>query len=216
MAQATFKSVSKQQHEANVKKDARWAKMVSDFISPPVVWALMTFPIALRDADSLGTALTWAGIYIGLVCVLPVLYIVWLLYRGKIDDLHLPRREDRIKPFLVTVFGAVAAFVVLWRVKASATMDFYALATVCQLMLMAGITLLWQISIHTMSISGVVVIVGGLFSVVLALFLIPVVFLVSAARLQLKRHDPPQIVAGILVGTSSTLILLLLMSQSIS
>ncbi len=66
--------------------------------------------------------------------------------------------------------------------------------------LIAVITLGWQISMHMMSITGAVVIVAIIFSVTTALLLVPVVPLVAAARLNLKRHTPAQIIAGTIIG----------------
>lgn len=188
--------------------EVRWARLVSDVLSPPVVWAVMTFPIALRDADSHARGVVWALVYVVLVCVLPVVYIAWLVAAGEITDMHLPHRHERTRPFIATILCALVALIVLKLMNSSSKMDFYALSTLMQISLLAMITLVWQISIHTMSISGVVVTVAAWFSVAIALVLIPLVLLVAGARLRLKRHTPAQVVAGIVVGSASVSFLL--------
>jgi hypothetical protein len=47
-----------------------------------MVWAVMAFPVAFRDAKSDQQALTWAVVYGVLVCLLPLLYVVWMVRRG--------------------------------------------------------------------------------------------------------------------------------------
>ena len=76
----------------------------------------------------------------------------------------------------------------------------------------AIITLMWQISMHAMSITSATIAVGVFFSVGSALLLVPLVVLVSAARLSLKRHTPAQILAGTLVGALVPVIVLLLIA----
>lgn len=191
--------------------EPQWARVISDVVSPPVVWAIMTFPIAFRDAESNTRGILWAAIYVFMVCILPVLYIVWLVKRGHVTDIHLPRRQERIRPFLMTIACSIAVLGLFRLMNVSRTMDFYAMSTLLQVILLALITMIWQISIHTMSISGVVVTIGIWFSGLLALFLIPLVLVVSLARLQLGRHTVPQVVAGAALGGTSVASLMLFM-----
>lgn len=193
----------------SVLNDSRfyWARLISDLVSPPVVWGVMMFPIAFREADSREIAILWALTYGVLVCLLPVLYIAWMVRRGSISDIHMRLREERLRPFLVSMFCTGLAWGALRLMGAPSVVPLVAIVTLAQLAAMAAITLVWQISIHAMSITSAVVATGLLFGVGPALVVFPLVPLVGAARLKLNRHTPAQVVAGTLVGALVTVAL---------
>jgi membrane-associated phospholipid phosphatase len=76
----------------------------------------------------------------------------------------------------------------------------FALFSLVQIAVMAMITLVWQISMHAMSITSVVVAALTFFGVLPALILLPLIILVGAARLKLQRHTVAQVLAGVAVG----------------
>lgn len=184
-----------------------WARLISDLVSPPVVWAVMIFPIAFREADSEAQAMLWGLTYGVLVCLIPGLYIAWMVRRGSITDIHMRLREERLRPFLVSIACTGLAWWALRLMGAPSVVPLVAIVTLVQLATMAVITLVWQISIHTMSITSAVVATGILFGVGPALLVSPLVPLVGAARLKLQRHTLAQVIAGILVGAVVTVML---------
>ena len=184
-----------------------WARLISDLVSPPVVWAVMIFPIAFREADSEAQAMLWGLTYGVLVCLIPGLYIAWMVRRGSITDIHMRLREERLRPFLVSIACTGLAWWALRLMGAPSVVPLVAIVTLVQLATMAVITLVWQISIHTMSITSAVVATGILFGVGPALLVSPLVPLVGAARLKLQRHTLAQVIAGILVGALVTVML---------
>jgi membrane-associated phospholipid phosphatase len=165
-----------------------------------MVWAALALPIAFRDADSQEQALLWATVYILLVCLLPVIFIMWMVWRGSITDLHMEKREQRLRPFLVSVFCTTLAWWVLRFMGAPPVVPLFVLFSLVQVAIMALITLVWQISMHTMSITGATIATSLLFGIIPALLTIPLIMLVGAARLNLKRHTPAQIVGGTVIG----------------
>jgi hypothetical protein len=160
----------------------------------------MAFPITFRDADSQEEALTWALVYGVLVCLLPALYIVWMVRRGQITDLHMRVREQRMRPFLVSILCTVIAWWVLRFMGAPPLVPLFALFSLAQIAVMAVITLVYQISMHMMSITGVMVAAFAFFGPLWAILVIPLIVLVAAARLKLKRHTVAEILAGCVVG----------------
>jgi membrane-associated phospholipid phosphatase len=66
--------------------------------------------------------------------------------------------------------------------------------------LMSVVTLYWQISLHAMAITSATTIILLFFGMRYALALVPLIPLVSLARLDLHRHTPLQILAGASVG----------------
>jgi membrane-associated phospholipid phosphatase len=193
----------------------RWARLVSDILSPPVVWGAVAFPVAFRAADSTNRALLWALVYTALVCVLPAVYIGQAVYRGKITDIHIQQREQRIRPFLVSMMGTGLAWFVLFLLGAPALMPMFALFSLFQIALMLAITFYWQISMHAMSITGAVVVTGALYGPAAALILSPLIPVVGTARIKLRRHTLLQVVAGGCVGGGLTLLMFLVVNPSL-
>ena len=177
-----------------------WPRLVSNLLSPPVVWAVMAFPIAFRDAESQEQAITWAVVYGLLVCLLPIVYVAWMVRRGSITDLHMRVREQRLRPFLVSIVCTTIAWWVLRFMGAPGIVPLFALFSLVQIAVMAVITLVWQISMHMMSITGVMVAAFAFFGPVWAILVIPLIVLVGVARIKLKRHTLAQVVAGCMVG----------------
>lgn len=192
-----------------IRRLRSWPRLVSDVLSPPVIWALLAFPVAYHADGGQGNALIYALVYGTMVCWLPVLYIAWNVRNGNISDLHMEVRAERIRPFVVTLIGSAVALVLLLAVGAPRLMPMFALFSLMQLGLMTLITLVWQISVHTMSISGAVVAAGAIYGVGPALVLFPLVPLVGAARYKLRRHTLSQIIAGAGVGAVMTTLLFL-------
>lgn len=189
------------------RAEMSWARLVSDLLSPPVVWAAMAFPIAFRDAQSEQQALTWAFVYGVLVCLLPMLYVAWMVRRGTITDIHMRVREQRICPFIVSLVCTSIAWWVLRVLGAPPVVPLFALFSLVQIAVMAVITLVWQISVHAMSITGAMVAAFALFGPLWAVLLLPLVVLVGAARLELKRHTLSQVVAGSVLGLMIPIVL---------
>lgn len=196
---------------ANLKKsDATWARVTSDILSPPVIWGVLAFPVAFRAAESIQQALVWALTYTALVCVMPAIYIGLNVWRGHISDIHIPIREQRIRPFVVSLIGTGIAWLVLSWMGAPALLPMFALFSLVQIGVMLLITIWWQISMHTMCITGAVVVTGALYGWLPMLLLTPLIPMVGAARLKLRRHTVAEVVAGFVVGGSITLVMTLI------
>lgn len=177
-----------------------WAWVVSHLFSPPLVWAALVSVIAFREADSKEQALIWASAYALFVCLLPGLYILWLVRRGSVTDVHLRKRQERPKVLLMSAACAGVAWGVLRWLDAPPGIPLVAVMTLAMLAITMFISLVWQISLHTTSISAAIIAIGAFFGIVPALVVLPLALLVAAARLNLKRHTPAEIVAGTLVG----------------
>jgi hypothetical protein len=188
--------------------DPFWARVVSNLFSPPVVWAVLVFPIALRYAPSQQQAIIGALTYGVLVCLLPILYVAWKVKQGVISDVHMPIRQQRLRPFLVSLGCTAAAWCLLRTVSASPVLPLVTLVTLGQLAAMLLITLVWQISMHAMSITCAVLTTGLFFGVLPAVLVAPLIPLVGAARLKLQRHTLAQVVGGAFVGLSLVIVML--------
>jgi hypothetical protein len=177
-----------------------WARVVSHLLSPPLVWAALVAVIAFREADTRAQALLWSSAYAVFVCLLPGMYILWLVKRGVVTDVHLRKRQDRPKVLLLSALCAGVAWAVLRWLNAPPGIPLVAVITLAMLAITMCISLVWQISLHATSISAAIIATGAFFGIVPALVVLPLALLVAAARLNLKRHTPAEIVAGTLVG----------------
>ena len=177
-----------------------WARLVSLLLSPPLVWALMAVPVALRDAETTAQGLRNAGLYGLLVSLLPMLYVALMVRRGEISSLDMPLRAERRRPFLVSIACTALAWWILQSSGAPGVMPFFALCSLALITSIALITLVWKVSMHMMSITGVMVTAYAFFGPGWALLVLPLWLLVAAARLQLGRHNPAQLLGGALVG----------------
>jgi len=182
-----------------------WARTLSDILSPPVVWGTLAFPMALRATESLQQALPWALIYVALVCLLPAGYIGFEVWRGRISDLHVNLREQRMKPYAVSLIGALLAVLVMAALNAPQLMTLFTLFTAVQMFLMLVFTTRWKISMHAMSITSAVFTLGVLYGLPAFLLCSPLIILVGIARVRLRRHSVKQVAAGIAVGATATL-----------
>ena len=189
-----------------------WARLVSNILSPPVIWSFLAFPIAFRQAATPEKALLWAFTYCLMVCILPAIYIGYMVWRGQITDLHMEVRKERIRPFLVSLGGTALAWVLLRSMGAPPLLSTFALVSFVLLGTMLLVTLVWQISMHSMSITCAVVATGALYGLGPALLVSPLIPVVGVARLKLRRHTVAEVVAGSLVGAGVTALLLVILN----
>jgi hypothetical protein len=185
-----------------------WARLVSNVLSPPVIWGFLAFPIAFRDAASPDEALLWALTYCLMVCVLPAVYIGFMVWRGHITDLHMEVRKQRIRPFLVSLIGTGLAWGLLRLMGAPPLLPLFAVVSFVLLGTMLLVTTVWQISMHAMSITVAVVATGALYGLGPALLVSPLIPVVGIARLKLHRHTLAEVIAGGLLGAGVTALLL--------
>ncbi|MFN8373450.1 MAG: hypothetical protein U0694_11320 [Anaerolineae bacterium] len=156
--------------------------------------------IAIKFADSRSQAILWIAVYALVLCALPVSYIAWNVRRGKITDIHMKERRQRVGPFVFSIACSGIGWLMLRLMNTPEAVSSFALFSLVQLAVLATITLVWQISIHSMSITGAVVAVGTIFGVPPALVVMPLVPLVGVARIKLQRHTLAQVVAGTILG----------------
>jgi len=192
-----------------------WARVISDLLSPPIVWAVMVFPIAFHYATSRSQALLWALTYGILVCLLPIVYIAWMVHQGRITDVHMKERAERIRPFAVSILCSLLAWQILHLMGAPPILPLVAGVTLVQMAVMTLITLVWQISMHTMSITVAVIATGYVFGPASALAVSPLVPLVGAARLKLNRHTPAQVIGGTIIGALIPLLMIALLMSPV-
>jgi membrane-associated phospholipid phosphatase len=179
-----------------------WERHIAEGISrvgsPPVLG--LGSSLLCADFISTTAAWVWSAVYVLFAVLLPVIFLVWAVHSGKIADLDIRIREERIQPFFSAITGGLAAWVLLYMGSAPSLLIVMAGASCLQLVLLLGITLYWKISVHC-AVAGAMAAVSW---ILLGHALIPAlgVSMVAWSRVCLNRHTPSQSVAGALLGAA--------------
>ncbi len=175
----------------------RLAYWISQIGGPPAVTLAVLVLIGIRLPDP--HRWLWGGLFLLLGMILPLLYLYRLVRQEHVTDMEIQLREQRNKPFLITLLGLVIAWTAMYLGRAPATLQLLAEAALVQGTILYLITLSWKISVHSTAISGMAM---------MTMYLLgwrawPIwlmVPLVGWSRVVLKRHTPWQVTLGVLVG----------------
>jgi membrane-associated phospholipid phosphatase len=184
----------------------RTARIFSNVISPPVMFAGLGLAMSLRELP-FWQGFLWAAIYGFWVSLLPILFVVYRLRTGQISDLHMNTVRERRLPYLVTVSGSLIALGFITVFDGPFLLLSLAVASTIELAILALINDFWKISIHAASIAAATTTVAIVFGPKFGLLLLPVVVLVSWLRLFLRRHTIAQVTCGLALGIVIPLVL---------
>ncbi|MFA5933593.1 MAG: hypothetical protein WCV81_05680 [Microgenomates group bacterium] len=174
------------------------AKIISVLLGPqiwlPVMIILLVFKTGIVP-DNISVVLT--GLLI-LQFIIPVLYIIFALKLKKISAWDLPKREERYLFLLITSISYLASLLLMHRLGTVLTFHL-GIIEMTLVMILSLITTVWKISFHTSLNTAGSILINFLFNwqapwVYLS---IPIIFW---ARYKLKRHNPKQLIAGILIS----------------
>ena len=139
---------------------------------------------------------------------IPALSLGLLKYTGTISSLKLQNRKERLLPFFyITIFYGFAAYYFSRQMLVTEITSGIFILTAIMILAAAIITFFWKISVHSLSMGGVV---GLLFVITAMLPDSPVNYLLFAsilisgfvlsARLKLQAHTPAQVYMGFVLG----------------
>lgn len=173
------------------------AHYISQIGSPPVI-ALLGLIFTIVTIAMPGAWL-WGACYLLSAVILPLLYILWLVHKGQVTDLDLHLREQRSKPFLVTMLGESIALLIMLLGQAPKPIVLLTCAALIQTLLIFFITLRWKISVHTSTAAGITILIWSLSGHPPASLVISIP-LIAWSRIKLRRHTLAQTIAGTLLG----------------
>ena len=142
--------------------------------------------------------------------VFPVLNILFFKLFGSIQSLSMPKREERVIPFLfIAILYGVITYLFYAKFRVGLEDSIFKILIIINLLVMAAslITFFYKVSVHSLGIWGLVGILlpfnrmtenGELLYPTLGVILIS--GLVMSARLQLQAHRPREILIGALTG----------------
>jgi membrane-associated phospholipid phosphatase len=141
----------------------------------------------------------WFAWAIGLVGVMPALFIFYAHKTNHISDIRLIKRQDRFGPFSVASIGMILTILIFFKLGVPTPLLLFLMSGLLILLIATIVTFFWKISIHALAISAIVmtVNVSTYFHYWYLFALLPIVMW---SRIELKRHNMAQVAAGALVG----------------
>lgn len=184
----------------------RFARIFSNVISPPVIFALMGLALAWKEL-SFWPGFIWAAVYGFWVSLMPILVVVYLLRTKRISDLHMSHVKERRIPYASSVLGSIIAYLIIQFGGGPPLLFCLSIFSIVSLATLGIITEFWLISIHATSIAAASLVGTLVFGLGALFIMLPWVVLVSWMRLYLRRHTISQVVAGLSLGTLLVLIM---------
>ena len=172
---------------------------ISVLFSPYITAAIFILIITYKYAANLSQFLPWMGIAFLFGLIIPGGYVLWLIEKKVLNDIHLSDHTQRKIPFIVTGISASIGALALSLVGAAKQVvvmgTVYALNTV----MVAILTLFWKVSVHTALFSAVITVVTILFGIQYGWFYLLLVPL-CWSRIYRHRHTLNQVVGGALIA----------------
>jgi len=128
----------------------------SALLSPYLVIPMGTLGIVASQEGSSHQLITWTTLSIFFSTVVPALYVVIQIWRGKITDVHVMEREQRSGPFVVAVLSSAVGSVVLRAIEAPPQVWGIGVVLTVNGVIMLWISSFWKISIHVAVLSATV------------------------------------------------------------
>ena len=129
---------------------------LSAVLSPYIVLPIGTAAIIGSLAANRRDWFTYAAISVFFSTILPALFVIMQVKRGKITDVHIMDRSQRGGPFWVAIGSSAVGAIVLKLI--GATMEIWSISAVLALngMILTWITSFWKISMHVAVLTATV------------------------------------------------------------
>ncbi len=190
------------------------ARLVSTMLSPlltPSYGLFMALSISPKVLDSTGARINLLLIVFGITCVLPMATIAVLHNFKLIKDKRMINRRDRLIPYITATIYYLGAVWYMSYTHEPRWLVMFAAGGALSCLISTLINIKWKISAHMAGMGGVVALLWQIdamnlevISPVWMLFFVLVAIglsgLLGSARMLLKRHDLPQVLAGFVNG----------------
>ncbi|HUD20499.1 MAG TPA: phosphatase PAP2 family protein [Candidatus Saccharimonadales bacterium] len=179
------------------------AEVVSLLTNPIIVLIVSLVIIVNHFAGSSRQSWNWSLAGAFLLVGPAVLYASIDWYKDRRIDLDLSKRRERLVPMLLATMGALVGSFLANKEVANHSLQLVSYDLVAMLLFLTIVTFVWKISLHTSTMSAIVmllVILRGPWFALGILLVIPI----GWARMYLKQHTLAQVTAGSLVGVLTT------------
>jgi len=175
------------------------ARYISNILAPVTISGPCVVLVALYHARDLLAALVYACIALFFLSFGPMAYILLGVRLGKLSDVDVNRRSERIGPFLFSIASVTIGLFVLMYIHGPKNLETALISTAVSAVILMVTSLWWKISVHASSLAGAATMLTTLYGVImLPAFLLLV--LVGWSRVVLRRHTVAQVIAGSLVS----------------
>lgn len=177
------------------------AEIISSVTRLPLI-AVPLF-IVIGAAVAGGRGILWALLCLFMTSGLSLLYLRYLKRSGKVSNTWRIPQAERIRPLRVVALMHTGAFLISTLIGAPFALQAVLLSYAMSTVLFALLAPVTNLSLHAAGVSGAAVCLIFVFGAwgALGTLLIPPVFW---ARRTLKRHTPPELLIGLLVGGGGT------------
>ncbi len=175
------------------------ARTISYLSDGSLISVIVFYLFARKYEHSVTVSIFWTLLTLVFSTFIPFGVVFYFWKKGEVSSLHLDRREERWRFFVISIISAFTGFLILDKLKAPPPLTVSMLNYVFLATVMMLITLFWKISLHASTVSAfamaVIMVFGVQFSWIY-LFVLPVLW----ARYALRKHTVSQLVAGTFVA----------------
>src|SRR6201986_1800723 len=171
------------------------------YLLEPKNWLIVTVVGVGAHADGLAGA-GWGLLAAFFAAVLPTVFIAYGIRRGRWEDRNVGDRRPRLVVLAFITASVATALILLAVLGAPALLTGYLAFMLPSVAVLAAITLVWKSSIHCAVAAGSVTILALVYGpLVLGGYLL--VGLLGWARVAVRDHSVPQVVAGSVLGAAA-------------
>ncbi len=177
----------------------KFATVISYLSDGTLISLIVFFFFALNYESSCVKAIGWTMLTLVFSTIIPFAAIYYYWKRGKVSSLHLDKREERWRFFIVSLSSAGVGAFVLHKLDAPPALTVSMINYVLLAIVMMFITFFWKISLHASTVSAfamAIIMVFGVKFIWVYFLILPVLW----ARFYLKKHTISQLVAGTFVA----------------
>lgn len=129
---------------------------LSALLSPYLVIPGGTLGIVASQNGSKRQLILWSSLSVFFSTVVPALFVLIQVLRGKITDIHVMEREQRGGPFIVAILSSAIGAGVLFYMKSPVPVWSIGLILAINGLVMLWITSFWKISMHVSVLAATV------------------------------------------------------------
>ena len=179
------------------------AKIISTISSPFIIIPIFGLWVTSVYTDTINRFLALGISFIVFIVLLPFIYVYIGVKNRRFTDLHLAIREQREKPFLISILGAILLLVAYYFQNAPKEGTELATLILVNGIIFYLITRFWKISVHSAAFFGSTLVVSMFIDPMLVTLSTLVPFIVWA-RLKRDNHNFSQTISSIVVVGAST------------
>jgi membrane-associated phospholipid phosphatase len=197
----------------------RFAKILSAFFSPLLIptYSMTTamWITPLVNVDERVRFITTV-VVMGLTALIPVVILLALIRTGKVKDLDVSDRKQRLQPMLAILTCYLLTVAYIFWVNAPWWLLMYFISGCITTIVVGLITLKWKISGHGAGLGNMIgmltaLCIQGLTNIAIVPWImvaIVIAGLVGSARVILHKHTPLQVIAGVVISAVITILIM--------